>query len=71
MSVQEDLVDSRDPSDVNEVATAFPSEDDADSRVETIKFLSKRGVCHHSDSQQPWSPAEFDARTDDLRRWWN
>ena len=29
MSVQEDLVDSRDPSDVNEVATAFPSEDDA------------------------------------------
>ena len=29
MSVQEDPVDSRDPSDVNEVATAFPSEDDA------------------------------------------
>ena len=29
MSVQEDPVYSRDPSDVNEVATAFPSEDDA------------------------------------------
>ena len=68
VSIQGDSVHSCGP--YEEEATAFPSEEDEAMREwrQELPEQTRRAIIRiHT---EPWSPSKFNARKDDLRRWW-
>ena len=64
ISSQQESVHTCDPPDVEE-ATAFPSQEDDAIREWRQELPQQTRTCNQSDSHQPWSPSEFDARKDE------